>query len=455
LTEHVYLGTVPITREPDGFAVEGSGHPVEWGTLMRRLPADRMLDAMLLAGAAPAPSDLAGHLAGRLIPFHRDLAGACGHGRETAATLAAVVTDNLDELRPFAGAPLSALQLELVDEALRCFIAEQRPMMERRVVDGWIRDGHGDLRAEHICLEDDAIQIFDCVEFNPEIRCADVASDLAFLLMDLERLGAGAVASELEARYRAAGLDLPPPLLRFYRAHRALVRAKIDCLSMADSVRPHPGMAGEANRYLGLASCAALTIRPFLIAMTGLSGTGKSTVAASLAQATGAELISSDIVRKELAAVTGSASTEWGQGIYSTTWTERTYQRLLERAEEALADGHPAVLDATFLDGQWRQRSAAVAARTGVPFLLVETVSDEPVVAARIAARAARADSPSDATLEIYQRQRRMLESKPVAVPDSAIAVQVDTSAEAATNLDPVLRALREAGVLSPRVPSK
>jgi aminoglycoside phosphotransferase family enzyme/predicted kinase len=453
LTDGVYLGTVPITLGPDGFIVAGTGRAVEWATLMRRLPADHMLDALIASDQVPA--NVVDKLAGRLVPFHREVAAACaGAADGSAAELVGVVTDNLDELRQFAASPLAPLHLALVDEAMRSFVVEQRVLLDHRVGDGWVRDGHGDLRAEHICFESGGdVQVFDCVEFNPGIRCADVASDLAFLLMDLERLGAGKVAGALVGSYRAAGVGLPEPLLRFYRAHRALVRAKIDCLSMSGGLQPHPGLAREASEYLELASSAALSIRPFLAAMTGLSGTGKSTVAVSAARATGAQLLSSDIVRKELASISGPAVAEWGEGIYASDWTMRTYDRLLELAASALKDGRPVILDASFLDNEWRRRAASVARDAGVPFLLIETTSDEAVAAARIAARSAAGDSPSDANLAIYRRQRSLIAAAPPEIPEGATSIRIDTTTSGAVDLDPLLTALRRTDRLRPTVP--
>ena len=454
LTDGVYLGVVPIVRGPAGYRVDAEGTPVEWATLMRRLPAEGMLDALLAAGEVPPR--LGERLADRLIPFHRDGAALCeGSAEEVAAAASAVVAENLAELEPFAADPLGPVQLGLVTEALRDFLAERGDLLHDRVAAGWIREGHGDLRVEHVCLEGSSeIQIFDCVEFSRALRCADVASDLAFLLMDLERLGERDTAATLVARYRAAGVDLPDALLRFYRAHRALVRTKVACLtrrSFADAAA-RAGLAVEAADYLDLATAAAVTVRPALIAMTGLSGTGKSTVAAALARALDAPIFASDIVRKELAGQIGPAPAAWEQGLYAPERVEATYERLWELSMQTLAGGRPAILDATFLDGERREKLASVAKSAGVPLVLLETICAEETAMARIRTRARRGDSRSDATVEIYRRQRATALASPPPIPSGAIHVPVDTDFGVPVDLDAVLVALRREAIVAAKI---
>jgi uncharacterized protein len=455
LTDGVYLGVVPIVRGAAGYRVDAKGTPVEWATLMRRLPAEGMLDALLAAGESLPHLD--GRIAERLIPFHRNGAAFCeGPADEVAAAASAVVTENLTELEPFASEPLGPAQLGLVAEALRGFIAESRDLLHDRAASGWIREGHGDLRVEHVCLEGSGeIQIFDCVEFSRSLRCADVASDLAFLLMDLERLGAQEAAGALVARYRTAGVDLPDALLRFYKAHRALVRAKVACLrrrARAD-VAERAGLVADAADYLDLATAAAVTVRPALIAMTGLSGTGKSTVAAALARALDAPIFASDVVRKELSGEAGPAPMAWEQGLYAPERVEATYERLIGLATQALAASHTAILDATFLEGKRRERLAAVSRSAGVPLVLVETVCEEEAAVGRILMRARRGDSRSDATVEVYRRQRAAALASPPPVPSGAVHVLVETDAGGPVDLDPVLAALRGKAIIAARVP--
>ena len=454
LTDGVYLAVVSIVQTPAGFRVGGEGTPIEWATLMRRLPASGMLDTLLRTGAAP--TDLAGRLAAHLIPFHRESAPLCGRTMDIAAAAARIMTDNLDELAPFAGAPLGADQLRLVSQAMRRFVTERVALLRERATAGWIREGHGDLRAEHVCLEPDgAVQIFDCVEFNRDVRCADIASDLAFLLMDLTRLGAPQISTALLTRYRDAGIDLPDELLRFYGAHRALVRAKIACLGLA-AANPEVAvsLAVKAADYLDLAAASAVTVRSVLVAMTGLSGTGKSTVAHRLARAFGARLFASDVVRKDLAGIEGVAPAAWGEGVYRPEWTRATYDRLFALAEARLSAGEAVVLDATFLAAEQRQAAAAVAARTGARLVLVETICDEGTVAARLAARAKRGNSPSDATMATYLRQRAAVTQTPPLLPPGAVAIQVNTAGTVPVSLDPVFAALTREEIVLPVVPS-
>jgi len=450
LTDSVYLDVVPIVQTRDGCRVGGEGAPVEWATLMRRLPADGMLDVLLATGVAPA--DLAERLAGRLIPFHRDIAPTCGRAPETAAAATRIVTDNLDELAPFSGAAIGRIQFGLVKDAMLTFVAERDEVLRARAAGGWVREGHGDLRAEHVCLEPGGtVQIFDCVEFNRDVRCADVASDVAYLLMDLTRIGVPHVAAALLARYRQASIELPDELLRFYGAHRALVRAKINCLQLAGAEPAEAAAhASAAADYLDCASAAALTVRPVLVVMTGLSGTGKSTVARRLARALGARLFTSDVVRKELAGIEGAAPAAWGEGVYRPEWTKATYDRLFALAEASLVNGMPVVLDATFLDAEQRIGAADVALRAGTRLVLVETICDESTVAARLAARSQRGNSPSDATLATYRRQRDAIAANPPPVPPGAVVVQVNTAGTMPVSLDPVLVALARLEVVLP-----
>ena len=486
LTTDVYLGVVPVTAT----GVDGAGEPIEWAVVMRRLPADRMLDHLLELGMAP--SDLADRLANRLIPFHRQdpsstakpknpltaaSSGRAGapepatpasdeellhvaqndHAAETPTacpqdpdTYLAVLIDNLAQVAEVTSDIVGSVQLGLVDRSMRTFMRDQRGLLESRFPE-WLHEGHGDLRCEHICLEPDQMQIYDCVEFEIAIRCADVASDLAFLLMDLRRLGASNVGDELLARYRAAGFDLPQPVIELYAAHRALVRAKVAALARSGhDPKSDRKLACEVASYLDIATSFACPTPPLLVLISGLSGSGKSTVAAAIARVTNGVVLASDRVRKELAGLdpSDSAASDWHQGIYTDDWTARTYDRLWELAIATLERGQTAIVDATFLDNAQRERFSALAHTQSIPTLIVWTELDDAIARTRIELRAQARDTASDATFTIRERQIAQLAEEPLVVPAGAIAVTIDSGADGPASLDPFVDALDHAGLL-------
>jgi aminoglycoside phosphotransferase family enzyme/predicted kinase len=469
LTSGVYLGVAPIIRSRSGIRV-GEAYAVplshdvierpeilEWATVMRRLPARRMLDVLLEQRSYPA--NLAQLLRSRLLPFHRQVARPCsGAPQDLAQQQANVITENLDQLEPFSGTLVDPDHLSVVTRAMRDFLATFAPLLLERAEDGWIRDGHGDLRCEHVCLEyDGTLQIFDCVEFSQALRCADIVMDLAFLLLDLKRLGAPEIAAELEDHYRQAGLPIPPGLRGFCEAHRALVRVKVNCLTIQNSEVVLPdservALLSEAATYLNLATAGALRAGPALIVMSGLSGTGKTTVARSIQQALAATHLLTDAIRRDLfgepePAVPGQPA-QWQAGRYRPEQTAKVYERMRELAAAALARGAPVILDGTFLENEHRLAAASVAQEAGVPCLIVETTCSEATALRRIAARQASGTALSEADTAIYRAQReRYAQDLPI-VPAGTAKVEISTERDGLIWIGPVLRALTDSGTL-------
>ncbi|MFL5759383.1 MAG: AAA family ATPase [Thermomicrobiales bacterium] len=451
LSRGVYLGVVTINKVTDRIRVDGEGEPLEWATLMRRLPATGMLDQMLSRGEVD--QEIVERISARLTSFHQRAAEPCAGESGSTARQAKVVLDNLVDLEPFAGNPLPAVQLRTVVDAMRSFCHEAKALLADRVAQGWIREGHGDLRTDHICLDEHGeIQIFDCVEFNKNIRCADVASDLAFLLVDLDRLGAPQIAADITQRYLSTEIDLPNPLLRFYRGHRALVKVKVACLSWRDlPAEQRATFYAEAMTYLDLAMATTTTMRPVIIAMSGMSGTGKSVVSSALARSLGATVISTDEMRRDGGAPE-DAPTGWQTDRYAPAQRAAIYTQILDRARDTAQAGKPVILDATFLESDRRLEAAAAAKDLGVPLVFVETAAEEEIVRRRLTERASESSSVSEATVEIYERQRQTSSQSPPLVPPSASLVGVDTTTDGPVNVDAVYAVLMERGVLRPGI---
>jgi uncharacterized protein len=425
LASDVYLGVVRVTRGPDGsLVIDGPGETVEVAVEMRRLPADRMLNRLLESGEID--NEQMDALAELLANFHREAATGPGvdeHG--TPQAVAFNVHENFEQTRAFAASPGSAgtAGARTVSPALHSFLhiaagrflAEGRDLLERRVRDGRIRDGHGDLHAGNICLTEGGIRVYDCIEFAPRLRCGDVACDLAFLAMDLDYRGFRGFSSYLVRRYAELARDEElEQLMAFYKGYRAIVRAKVASFAAVEPELGDPAREQkrlEALRYFDLA--AAYALPPVLVLTSGLPASGKSTAARRLAEPFEAVLVRSDSRRKHLAgmAPTQRASVGFGSGIYASDMTDRTYRSLLADAEAALHKRRSVVVDASFSTATQRRPFARLARSLGVPFLVVQTSAPEDTIRDRMAARAGDLGEVSDANFDVYLGMRETYEA--------------------------------------------
>jgi aminoglycoside phosphotransferase family enzyme/predicted kinase len=444
LTDDIYLDAMPVSRVDGRLQVGGDGDPAEWATVMRRLPADAMLDHLLKTGRTP--ERLADRLADRLIPFHARSSTCPGDPGEQAAEAERILRENLDEIDALRTAAIFPREFSLIRSAVLAFLDRHPDAIRRRAEAGWIREGHGDLKCEHIVLDPPgALQVYDCVEFSIAIRCADVASDLAFLLLDLERLGEAETARELVEHYRIAGIDLPDDMLALYRTHRALVRVKVSALTVENAtVTPELADFQTVAAWLHHAAASALSTRPVIIAMTGFSGSGKSVVARDISLALRAPVVSTDAIRRKEAVNAANR--------YAPDERLANYRRLIEQAREPLERGTPVVLDGAFLRDEERHLAAVLARDMGVPLLFVEVVADPTVVDRRIKARSRgeSASFASEASREVMAAQRQQFALTPPARPGDALLVTIDTSADAPAALDPLFAVLSEQGLIAP-----
>jgi aminoglycoside phosphotransferase family enzyme/predicted kinase len=426
LAPSVYLGVLPISYESGGWRLGSYADPVEYVLVMRRLPERRMLDFLLDRGKATP--DMMETLASTLARFH---AGAKTGARISASgeprTIRRLWDENLADIRPFVGRLLDAETLNRVQEFGERFLSLHEDLFLQRVRTGRIREVHGDLHCEHICFAPEGIQIFDAIEFSRRIRCCDVASEIAFLLMDMEFRGAGELARGFLRRYLDLSND--PELLRllpFYKCHRALVRGKVIGLRS-------DGASAPAPRYFQLARRFSWDVfKPFLVMVCGLTGSGKSTLAGELSRRLGLPLLSSDATRKAIAgAAEPGKSVPWGEGLYSPAMTERTYARIAEQAEELVSGGEGAILDATFHREAQRRRIIELARRHNVPLVLIHCQSSEDLVRERLKRRAEEGRDLSDGRWEIYVKQKEAFEPVGEVSPENCRALDTAAPVEA------------------------
>ncbi len=400
LAPDVYRGVAEVTL---------GGATLDHCVVMRRLPAERSLSR--LVGAEPESVwgvELA-KVAATLARFHARADRSAEISR--AGSVEAVTRQfeaNVTAMARFVGTPLDPAAHEAVVGSVRRYLAGRSPLFTQRIVAGQICDGHGDLQADDIYCLDDGPRILDCLEFDDRLRFGDVAADVAFLAMDLERLGARPASETFVRCYEeSAGARLPPSLLDFYVALRAYVRTKVACLrhEQGDGLA-----AGQAAVLLALARSHLERARTRLVLVGGLPGSGKSTLASALGHELGARVLRSDELRRTLAppAAGPSSTVMFGQGRYAPDVTTGVYDDLIGTARELLGSGESVVLDASWIDPSHRDAARTLARESVADLTALRCTAPTDVTEKRIAVRLRDATDPSEATVEVARAMARV-----------------------------------------------
>ncbi len=389
LAPDIYKSVTAITSDNGAYRLEGAGEAVEYAVRMRRLPDHCALHRRLARG--PLTEKEIKSLGRLLADFY--LKADSAPIRSDLGTWAVVrrnCRENFEQTSPYLDDPLDPDLSRLIEEATHSFLDRNRALFHRRSAEDRIRNCHGDLRAGHIYF-DGRFHIIDCIEFNRRFRYHDVASDLAFLAMDLDDLGHGAIgAGIVEACAAHLGDGDLFLLIDFYKCYRAMVRCKVACFQIkgaAADAEEKERRTEDARRFLSLAGDYARRFsRPTLWAVCGLPGSGKSTLARRLAQAMDRPVLRTDLIRKELfeEKAEGRPDKGYGEGIYSPQARSLTYGRMLGNALDTLKAHRDVILDATFGDQKDRQEACRLAGDTGARILFLECVAPAGELEARL-----------------------------------------------------------------------
>ncbi len=387
----VYRG-VEAVREHDGVVTVGGaeGRIIDWAVRMRRL--DESTRADVLAARGQLGKREIDALARRIAEFHRSARARPDLG---AGHVAAEVEENFGQTRATIGRYLRPEEIGELVTWQRAFMAQNGTLFDERARDGYVRDGHGDLRLEHVYFDEDGIRVIDCIEFDERYRMGDVASDVAFLSMDLAFAGRTDLAERFLATYASETGDYGLyDVVDFYESYRAFVRGKVSAMLASDATAPADIRAQAEHlgrRYFVLALSAGHRplLEPSVTAVGGLIGTGKSTLADALADDLGAAVVCADRTRKQMLGVPALQRIDPGtfEGAYHPAFTGRVYQEVLQRAEHVLASRRPVVIDASFRSRSMRDDVRLLSARHGAPFCFVECRAADSVVRERLRGR--------------------------------------------------------------------
>lgn len=417
---HLYLDAVPIVGTTDqprwGTPGEDDDRAIEWAVHMRRFNEDQRLDHLCARGAL-TPEHL-GSLARRMASFQSRAAVASTDGPWGRANdVLAFARDNLGTLRSRLNGADDATQIDQLSRWTESRFAALEPLLARRLANGRVREGHGDLHLANLVLIGNEVVPFDGIEFNDALRWIDVASDMAFAWMDLLDHGQPGLANGLLSDWLdASGDTTAPDVLPFFAVYRALVRAKVAVIRSTQAGADKDACVKEARDYTALAQRIEQPPAPQLVITHGLSGSGKTWASTRWLQAENsgrAIRLRSDVERKRLHGLSATQASGSGlnTGLYSPQAHSDTYAHLLERARHLLQEGWSVLVDAAFLRRHEREAFAELANAINCPFHILATEAPLAVLRERINERRARGFDASEATLIVLEQQLGWLES--------------------------------------------
>ncbi|MEW6347765.1 MAG: AAA family ATPase [Thermodesulfobacteriota bacterium] len=414
-SEGLYLGVVPIHEGPDGINLHGKGREIDTAVVMRRVPQDRLL-VHLLEDDRVTP-ELLDRLSDRLAAIHSEAPTSLHIARHGAfEVLRLNLKENFEQTYRHVGRTVDQRTRQEVFNRSMDFLHGHKRLFHDRVSAGHIRDCHGDLHLDHVIIED-GIYLFDCIEFNERFRFCDTASDLSFLLMDMDFRGYPAFSHRISHRYVETSGDREAlRLAGFYKSYRAYIRGKVAGFAMDEHEVSLPDKrvaVRSAKHYFALAlAYLEAPPPPVLVITVGLMGTGKSYVAEALGTRLGTAPVRSDVIRKELHQIAPELHQfePFRRGIYGEESTDRTYRAMCEIAEARLIRGEPVILDASFSRREHRDEAFRVAQSAGARFRIVLCTCPESTVRERLTARMGSAGEPSDGRWELFHAQKALFE---------------------------------------------
>jgi len=441
LAPTLYLDVVPVRGSEVAPSLEGEGPIIEYMVKTRQFKQEDLLGNKQRAGTLNP--DHIDSLAVTLAAFHGQIDRA---GLDTPwgepEQVHAPVAQNFEQIRSMLTDPANLAQLEQLELWAHTTFQRLNPQLAQRKAEGFVRECHGDIYLDNVTMVDGVVTLFDCIEFNEAFRWTDVMSDVAFMAMDLEDRGLASLSQRFVNGYLEKTGDYSGlMLLNYYKAYRAMVRAKVALLRLGQpgvSDDEREQVLGRYKSYANLAERYTEIPQRFGLLTHGVSGSGKSTLTLKLVEQLGVIRIRSDIERKRL-----SGSSDPGKAavdLYSDTRSEQTYTRLGILACQVLSAGYPVVVDATHLKHSQRESIQRRIEEQCAPCVIIHCQAPAETIETWINQRAARGDDPSDADMKIVRKQ--LAETEPLSAEELQHSLAVQTDQEG--SVEKLLVALRK-----------
>lgn len=450
LCDGVYLGVVAIAKKGDTYQFvaedEAPESVVEYAVKMKQLADEYFLHTYIDRGTLK--KEHLDRVADKLAAFYLEQTSDPQIEKWGRIENIRVNTDeNFNQTRDFTGETIQENAYEAIKYFTNKYFEKNQELFERRIAEERIVDGHGDLHLEHIHITPERVRIYDCIEFNDRFRYGDLAADLAYLAMDLDfndcwregRYFVDQMSMKLDDRDLLRIID-------FYKCYRAYVKGKVKSMqSVEEEVDPKDRQtaASLARRYFDLSLRYALVgSKPVVIILMGRVGTGKSTLAGYLEEKLKVEYFSSDRIRKTMAGVplTKRVSRKERQALYSSGMSKRTYEALMDRAIQSVADGKSVILDATFSRKEGRRKlTEALDRQQQVDYCFVEVRASDKTIKERLESRQNK-KAISDARLEDFDQLNERYDP-PSEIPEKHL-ITVDSEQAIERSLGQLYRSL-------------
>jgi aminoglycoside phosphotransferase family enzyme/predicted kinase len=444
LAPDIYYEVIPIVRQGKKITLKsraGRYEVLDYAIKMRELPQETIMTNCLLANKVNYSN--VGEIARIIANFHNESESKPSLNKYGSPEIIKYNWDeNFAQTEPFIGITIGKKLFSKIKSNVERFFDESKDFFEKRIHDQKVKQCHGDLHSRNIFISDQ-VYIFDCLEFNPRFAVSDVASEIAFFVMDLEFYKHKELADFFINRYLYYTNDWE--LLRvldFYKCYRAYVRGKVTSFNLNDrgmSKKEKEAAKVAAIKYFSLADDYAenLHAKPKLIMVMGLPGVGKTYLAQHLAGHIHGYHLCTDIIRKEITntPIEMHRFEGYGKGIYTSEVSQKTYDEMYRRTENFLAQGKTAIIDATFSWEKSRNVARAIAEKYHVPLFIINCTCPEKVVLYRMHKRKSEF-SLSDATPEIYYRMKGYFEK----VKGNKNFIEINTAKPINQTLDKITR---------------